>query len=250
MNEWNRLSDISSNTRMYLGRTEVQNMNLTAAAKLSKIHKAKIRWERGMRNDFAHNRNSWETDAEPPSFADVPPPSNPMAVELQGSDERYSTDSRPISSVQPQYHASTPPKPSSPRNSHPPFQQPPAYPLHHSFQHKNSDLDKYPIAVSPDDPPQPVHHQTTQPQKRPSSPHSRPSMDNRPPTPQAPPSRPSAEYAPHYAGAPPRPPKTPIGVRPIGTLSRPPAGVVLPYPDADGPPPPVNMARKPEYGVR
>jgi len=57
---------------------------------------------------------------------------------------------------------------------------------------------------------------------------------------------------------PPRPPKTPIpqDVKPgiktgmQGTLSRPPAGIALPYPDTDGPPPVVNMARKPEYGVR
>jgi hypothetical protein len=54
--------------------------------------------------------------------------------------------------------------------------------------------------------------------------------------------------------APPRPPKTPIqrDVKPAmqGTMPRPPAGTVLPYPDNDGPPPVVNMARKPEYGVR
>jgi len=53
---------------------------------------------------------------------------------------------------------------------------------------------------------------------------------------------------------PPRPPKTPIqqDVKPAmqGAISRPPAGTVLPYPVNDGPPPAVNMARKPEYGVR
>ena len=60
------------------------------------------------------------------------------------------------------------------------------------------------------------------------------------------------------------PPRVPISGKPLpihpgpgnhqgyggmqATLTRPPAGVVLPYPSDDGPPPVVNKARKPEYG--
>ena len=46
MNEWNRLAEISTNTRMYLSRTDVQQLNAEAAVKIAKIHRAKLRWER------------------------------------------------------------------------------------------------------------------------------------------------------------------------------------------------------------
>lgn len=46
MNEWNRLSDISTSTRMYLGRKAEQKMVQDAAAKLAKIYKAKQRFDR------------------------------------------------------------------------------------------------------------------------------------------------------------------------------------------------------------
>lgn len=39
MNEWNRLADISTNTRKYLARPEVQDMTTEAAVKLARIHK-------------------------------------------------------------------------------------------------------------------------------------------------------------------------------------------------------------------
>ncbi|KKZ66534.1 hypothetical protein EMCG_01131 [[Emmonsia] crescens] len=38
MNEWNRLAEISTSTRTYLSRSDVQKMNQGAAAKLAKIH--------------------------------------------------------------------------------------------------------------------------------------------------------------------------------------------------------------------
>lgn len=46
MNEWDRLSDISTSTRMYLGRKVEQKMVQDTASKLAKITRAKQRFER------------------------------------------------------------------------------------------------------------------------------------------------------------------------------------------------------------
>lgn len=46
MNEWNRLAEISTSTRMYLGRKAEQKMVQDAAAKMAKINRAKQRLER------------------------------------------------------------------------------------------------------------------------------------------------------------------------------------------------------------
>jgi len=43
MNEWHRLADISTSTRRYLAKPDVQRMNHSAAAKLGRIHLAKAR---------------------------------------------------------------------------------------------------------------------------------------------------------------------------------------------------------------
>lgn len=219
MNEWNRLSDISTNTRMYLGRQEVQLMNQSASAKLARIHKMKIRFERNKHSRLDSDQNSWQesvfgndyhTSAPPSAQLAVPPPSNPMAVELP-ADEGYS-GSRPTSQYQPQ-HA----QPSA-INTHLPIIAP--------------------IQASSDEFPQVVD---TSAQLRPLN------------APSAYPSQRVSQELPIRSGPPPLPPKTPIpyqdGMPLAGTgLVRPPG--VLPYPDTDGPPPPVNMARKPAYGMR
>ncbi|KAJ4306063.1 hypothetical protein N0V88_000859 [Collariella sp. IMI 366227] len=46
MNEWHRLSDISTNTKRYLAREGEQRMVQGASARLAKIHFQKQRWER------------------------------------------------------------------------------------------------------------------------------------------------------------------------------------------------------------
>ena len=94
MNEWSRLSDISTNTRMYLAKPEAQAMSLDAAAKMSRIYRAKIRWERAM-NGEPPEPNRWD---RPLPSAPVPPPSDPMAVELPAEDvvpPLFSNRSRP-----------------------------------------------------------------------------------------------------------------------------------------------------------
>jgi hypothetical protein len=97
MNEWNRLSEISTGTRMYLGKSDVQGMNIGAAAKLARVHFAKKRFDRTARNQANGGRLSWQDgyDQPPASNAEVPMPSNPMAVELPGSEPYLSSQAVP-----------------------------------------------------------------------------------------------------------------------------------------------------------
>ncbi|KAH1461129.1 hypothetical protein KXX13_007338 [Aspergillus fumigatus] len=89
MNEWNRLADISTNTRRYLSKSEVKKSIMDAGVKFAKI-------ERMHRRLAAHAAAGYDPSTEPtedPPFSPhsytsqgsvfyVPPPSNPMAVEL------------------------------------------------------------------------------------------------------------------------------------------------------------------------
>lgn len=226
MNEWNRLVDISTGTRRYLGKSEVKRMNDEAAVKLAKIHRAKLRFDResGL--------------ASPPSrkdyLADVPE-AYPMAVEL------------PAEVPPPPPARSPPPRPSYESGHHDSLEVPEKQPHspssrssaeHHSRQSSIGNVpgvndDRFVIQsptpsqyrnasgadmiaiVSEDELPKPKEQSPRIPQGR--------------------------------VEPPPLPPKTPI--MDSGTMmgrSRPP----LPYPVDDGPPPPINMARKPDYKGR
>ncbi|KAF2268484.1 FabD/lysophospholipase-like protein [Lojkania enalia] len=223
MNEWNRLAEISTNTRIYLAEAEVQSKSLDAAAKLARIHRAKIRWERAERGQAPSVPmvNPWEPDP------------SPMAVELPAED------------VVPQF-----------------YQHDPAYlePSSNYQRRPSNDKflvvsDEYPQPVSSDLPPR--HSGELVSGGRRSNEqftHGSNSIDNSP--------RLSFEE-PHRVSPPPRPPKTPLqnetgqGAPPLpampsggAKLSRPPKGIPLPYPDTDGPPPIVNKARKPEFNAR
>jgi hypothetical protein len=232
MNEWNALAEISTSTRMYLAEKGVQGQTLDAAAKIARIHFAKLRWERAQRGDspFAASQ------ATQKPFSNVPDPS-PLAVELPADD------------ITPHFHLT------NPDSNHVAFQEP----------RRPSENDKY-LVVSSDEFPQPVTNDMPPRHSgeffapgrrsdeqfnsgRPDSMHSntRPSFEER------------LQHA--HAHAPPRPPKTPLqdGILPPGlpgqrtsppggsALSRPPRGAPLPYPDTDGPPPVVNKATKPEF---
>ena len=221
MNEWNALADISTNTRMYLAEKSVQGMTLDAAAKIARIHFAKVRWERAQKGE-----SPFSPAAQAPNkpFPTVPDPM-PLAVELPAEEVPMS-------------------------NLHPAFRPPP------TDQRRPSEQDKF-LVVSSDEYPQPFPHdfpprhsgELISPGRcseeqfssgRPVSMQSfTPSFDER------------------LQHAPPRPPKTPLqdGQRPPVRLSppagspfsRPPHGAPLPYPDTDGPPPIVNKATKPDY---
>ncbi|KAI2824359.1 hypothetical protein CBS115989_770 [Aspergillus niger] len=80
MNEWNRLADISTNTRRYLTRPEVKHQILDAGVKFAKI-------ERQHRRLADHAAAAGQVDDGTSSIMhspvlSVPPPSHPMAVEL------------------------------------------------------------------------------------------------------------------------------------------------------------------------
>ncbi|KAK3049199.1 hypothetical protein LTS18_012801, partial [Coniosporium uncinatum] len=217
MNEWSRLSEISTNTRMYLAQNDVQGMVVDAAAKMSRIHRAKIRWERQMHGGPPDDgRLSFEDEPvyERPSF-EVPPPSNPMAVELPAEDVPMIPQNRPHSSsyLSPTYH-----------------------------RHPSAD-EKFAV-VSSDEFPQSVQSDLWRRSYELDS-----SSYNYGHSPAASNGsiRRSAEDGRYPDIPPPLPPKTPINRPGSATLNRPPQGVMLPYPDMDGPPP-VNMARKPQFG--
>lgn len=256
MNEWGRLSDISTNTRMYLSKPEVQAAIMSAGSKMGRIHRARVRWQRDMAAGGAppqDPRHSWQAA---PAQSESMPPSNPYAVELPGDAE---------------YHDSRPGAYRSPA---------------HSYQQSATSDDKFAILPPEQTSPRPIdgRHLSAPIINAPVSP--RISMDQSsyhdPGHDSA--MRPSFEL-PAGNSPPPIPPKTPIAddgyqkhfqypeyeqhpaqrmqgyewynggqqgplPRTHGTLSRPPAGISLPYPGEDAPPPPVNMARKPEYGYR
>lgn len=230
MNEWNRLADISTSTRMYLSDSEVQSKTLDAAAKLARIYRAKIRWERAEKGLSPYGgpaplKNPWERPL--PTVPDA----SPIAVEL------------PADEVEPQFYS----------NQHPDGSHLAPHGYHSSDNDKFAVIssDEYPQPITSDFPPR-HSGELVSPNRRSGEQFNVGSLHSSP--------RLSFEE-PQRASPPPRPPKTPLqdGVKPASfgrppthpppasALPRPPAGAPLPYPDTDGPPPVVNMARKPEY---
>lgn len=262
MNEWNRLSDISTNTRMYLSRQQVQGMMVHASSKLAAVHNAKIRWERSGGNGVARPY-SWEATAQE---LDIMQPSEATATELPGV-EYYE-----LESVRTQASSlALGPTPSAPPPPPPPPQAPPSsYRVHQYQEFAQQAPDNRISYVSTQD----GHgsYASVSPVSNKPGPFSRQSFDrynyNNNSV-----DRPAPLHISHHqqrsqsGDAPPVPPKTPIkspadqnwsqSPRPItspGSNISPasPPGPVrpLPYPDLDGPPPDVNMAKKPQYGMR
>jgi hypothetical protein len=228
MNEWNRLADISTNTRMYLAEPDVQSKNLDAAAKLGRIYRAKQRWERVQNGEapIPPMTNPWESRPLPSV-----PDASTFAIEL------------PAEEVEPVYYQHQ-------DNTH----------LTPASAHRGSDTEKF--IITSDDLPQPVTPPRHSPRHSPQqsgdvSPYRRSGehMDTTHSSPrlsfEEPQHRPQP---PAKQSPPPRPPKTPLQMdvkpglprNPKANLMRPPQGIMLPYPTTDGPPPVVNKARKPE----
>lgn len=213
MNEWNRLADISTGTRRYLAKPQVQHMNISAAAKLAKIMRAKARFEHERTADddkpvlaelpdaFA---NAAELPADVPLFpARAPPPRSSYesghheTLEVPGS----SPGAPPSPSSRASHEHPTRPGPRSPRSP------PPSHAGRASYRASTAagaDL----IAIT--------------------------SGDEQPLSPMQSPPR---------AEPPPVPPKTPVSDRSSdgwqGGRSR-----------LSMPPPAVNMSRKPQYQGR
>ena len=248
MNEWARLSEISTNTRMYLSKQNVETMNQGAASKMAKIHLAKQRHDRAERGETptSTGREGWQNPWDRPL-----PVSRPLAVELQGDDMYYQTTQpfRPGSGGQYDHRPSVADQKFvvADDNSTNPQQTPPQRPVQPA-QYSPASPYTHPQRPYPDNPPPPRHSSDGHPSPRPSY-ESRTS----PPAPQQQP-----------YGAPPLPPKTPIqdaaspaspqypgqqqngGMGPRTFMNMGELGRRLPYPDVDGPPPVVNTASKPQ----
>lgn len=224
MNEWNRLTDISNSTETYLNNPEVGKMIGDAARKMGRIERAKRAEPSG--SSMSYEPNSFDK----PITGNIPPVPEDHAVELP-SEDVPSLYPRPLSKPGPQYPA-----------------QNTSYP----YQYQLSDKDKF--SIEPDDPPQyfRTHARASGESYRNSS--ELPETE-RPATIHGAIPLPRDHEGHGRPEAPPRPPKTPIQShddmdRRHTSPPRTNGYMNLPYPDTDGPPPIVNMARKPEYTGR
>ncbi|KAB8288480.1 hypothetical protein EYC80_010145 [Monilinia laxa] len=245
MNEWNRLADISTGTRRYLAKSDIQKMNIETAVKLAKVHKAIQRANGHMRLPSMGNRGA--------SYKDLPdvPESNPLAVELpaevppmtplsanawtsppRSSYESGNLDNLEVGPLSPIKNDTFSP------DSFSDHQSPHSSPSTRTSDHGDR------LTVSS---PTPSQYRTASGSDK----IAIMSLDEFP-RPDIRISDPPPRNPRRVSGPPPIPPKTPIiGERPGDGMQRRPIGNgnVAPYPLEDGPPPVVNMARKPPgYG--
>lgn len=238
MDEWNRLAEISTSTRSYIQKKEVEALNCGAAVKMAKIHLMKQRIERaearrqtGAHGPYYGQQNPWQRP-----IPTMPPPQN-FAVELQGDEhfrpgQHYATDA--------------------------------------AYLHRPSIADqKYTVSADGYDqyPPQAYNNGSSSPYSSPLQSHAQPSVEYNNSERL---SHPSYENSPRVSSddqrppqsPPPVPPKTPVnGGLPYPDRDSPPSlpstsapttfmnmgdlGRRLPYPDVEGAAPPVNAANKP-----
>ncbi|KAJ5102929.1 hypothetical protein N7532_003458 [Penicillium argentinense] len=240
MNEWNRLADISTNTRRYLSRPEVKKMILNSSVRFAKIHRMNKRLAAhaatgGDRDDMSFDleREEISVSTHTPAYT-VPPPSNQFAVELPAEPVEYFS--------QPPAQGSAP-IPASVTVTAPPGD------------------DSLPVHPTPHDnlPVSPTRHSIGEVASfRPSHEHIRPSSQQ-----QNSPHHSAEQFPPFNGMPPPVPPKTPIPYpaqdgnggdvsMPAPLFSQPPpsGGKVRPPYPVDGAPPVVNRQRKPSYHVR
>ncbi|KAK7917239.1 hypothetical protein PG985_010847 [Apiospora marii] len=273
MNEWHRLSEISTGTRRYMGRPAEQKMIQESSTKLAKIHRAKQRYER---------MGNVPEIISPPAMASI---SSPLAVELPGdfptafpahnSPGRESYDSgtdrlslptsnpiqtpSPRSSVERMRPANDRVRPATSHNSPPRTHTPRCSEPNIRTTQQATPLSTISQSPIDDDPDRLVSHAPTPAQYSHASGADKiaiTSLDeyeySRRPQGEMVPKPLSPQPRPYRIEPPPLPPKTPLshegrGRRPSGSLNSPP-----PYPmdDDDQPPPMVNMARKPELRHR
>ncbi|KAI0134250.1 patatin-like phospholipase [Xylariales sp. AK1849] len=262
MNEWHRLSEISTSTRRYMGRAAEQKMIQESSTKLAKINRAKQRWDRvsNVPDIMSHPAMGSLNSMNSPLAVELPgdfPPASFLAHNTPPSRQSYDSGIDRLS-----LPGSNPATTPSPRSSNERVRPPTS---HASPPQQAAKLNKpsphSPLAPtmkpSPEDPDRLVVTAPTPAQYRNVSGADKimiTAEDEFPRRQQQNPStvKPSSQQAHRIeAPAPPRPPKTPIpedhatGGRRQGTGSAPP-----PYPVDDDRPPPVNMARKPDYRGR
>lgn len=209
MNEWNQLAEISTSTRRYLAKPEVRRINEDVSAKMGRIERAKRR--------HTSYTTAGELDGNTQPSSNVPAPVNPLAVELPGDEgpPHYSRPGYQNGHTGPQYAQNV--------DSQDKFTV--LSPAGRPQTPRESQLRRSTDLQAPVDNPRTSNSSL--------APSPRRSHDSR--------GRPEP---------PPLPPKTPMPY-PDGRDGGPhrisPRANTLPYPDDDGPPPTVNMARKPEY---
>jgi hypothetical protein len=271
MNEWNRLGDISTGTRRYLSRPLEQRMVQESAAKIAKIHRAKMRLS-AMPTVVPELREASTESISMPFAVELPgdmpvprisrnSPPSPRSydsggdhISLPGSHATQTPSPRSSGDVhhQPQGGRSTPP----PYSGHPaPRSESPAPPPPISKTAKEDEPDRLVVAA-----PTPSQYRTAagtdkiaimaddeHPRKHPADPGVHPA--HRLQKPQQPH---HTQFNESQHEPPPVPPKTPLDARMSAGGRRSPPGsqAAPPYPMYDGPPPAVNMARKPDYRAR
>lgn len=238
MNEWNRLSDISTNTRRYLGKTNPQQMISESAVKLAKIHRAKLRFENeggemsGVGGGAAgHYKSLPDVPEAYPNAVELPAdiPIAPL-VPRRSPPPRPSYESGHHDTLAVPHPNQTPSPRSSSENKTRPYSSGQLHSPRTSTQSMtDADGDKFTLHA-----PTPDQYNTASGSDK----IAIVSADElaKPPLP---PTLQNARVEP-----PPRPPKTPIQ-EPGSMMGR--SRPVLPYPMDDGPPPVVNMAKKPDY---
>lgn len=242
MNEWHRLGEISTGTRRYMGRPDEQRIVQGVSSKLAKILKAKIRWERAQSGEIPSMVRSPPSNshipitfaaelpaAVPQNFMVPPPPRTPPGGHRDsfesGRESLFVGSTSPRSSNENQHRpntgASSPHpavKPASPTlRPEDSDKLVVTSPTPDQYRHA-SGADKIAI-MGPDEHPKQQHH------------------------PHAPPSA----FPMERIEPPPLPPKTPLPDHQGGHWRPSPQGPAPPYPLDDEAPPPVNMARKPDY---
>lgn len=233
MNEWNRLADISTGTRRYLGKGDVQRMNNEAAVKLAKIIRAKARFDR--------NENEEKPSGILASYQDIPlpavPEAYPGAIELPAEVPEPSIRTPP---PRPSYESGHndnlevpgPQATLSPHSSK-------SNTSRHSPHNSNSSI----IDPTADRADRLVFHAPTPSEYRTAGGADMIAITSPDEEPHPPPKKQPSRVEP-----PPLPPKTPI--QDLGSNGLPVGRPRPPYPADDRPPPIANMARKPEYKGR
>ncbi|KAJ2969339.1 hypothetical protein NUW58_g10013 [Xylaria curta] len=252
MNEWHRLGEISTGTRRYLARDAEQRMVQGSSTKLAKIHRAKQRFER-----FGNTPDIIATPASVMGSIDAP-----LAVELPGDIPSNFPPRNMRPSSRQSYDSGTDhlPLPStpSPRNSgervHSPNQGSP--PSQAPVRSQNTPSSPTPLSATSkppreEDPDRFIVNAPTPTQYRHATGADKIAITSSDEFPRQRP--PVLQHQPHRIEPPPLPPKTPLPDN-LGASNRRLAAAGQappPYPlDDAGPPPAVNMARKPNFRGR
>ena len=245
MNEWNRLGDISTGTRRYMSKEAEQKMIQGITSKLGKIHRQKLRYERAAQGipELVKTSSSTielplavELPGDMPLSSPVPrtPPSRSSfesgerdSLHIRNGQSPRSSNERERTRPSSGYSNHSPPR--SDRYGAPPSASAPTL--------RPEDADRFTVNA-----PTPAQYRVAEDAEK----IAIMSLDEQP---RPGPSR-QAAPAPTRIEPPPLPPKTPLPENQQGGNRRS-MGPIPPYPlDDEAPPPPVNMARKPDYRGR